>query len=61
MREKVKSMVVLALRSSRRKCQMRSAMKGVEPVLIRIAVFCVVHAKRLIEFRDGPPPGWPLL
>ena len=35
---KVKFLVVLTLRSSRRKCQMRSAIMGVEPVLIRIVV-----------------------
>ena len=63
MREKVKSLVVLALRSSRRKCQMRSAIKGVEPVLIRISVVSNgkggvkhVHAKRVVEFRDRSPP-----
>ena len=61
-------MVVLALRSSRRQCQMRSAIKGVEPVLIRISVVSNgkggvkhVHAKRVVEFRDRSPPGWPLL
>ena len=41
---------------------------GVEPVLIRIVVVNNgkggvkhVHTKRVVEFRDRSPPGWPLL
>jgi hypothetical protein len=71
MREKVKSLVgpCFALESKKVPDAQCHRLMGVEPVLIRIVVVSNeikggvkhVHGKRVVEFRDGSPPGWPLL